>query len=112
MADITYTAGSDEDHIIKWTETDQDLDLSNLIAEFIRLKGELQSLPKIKTVPDQDTLDFWNNYVLTEVVADKDRLDNEVIILYNEAKAIRDVGLLPSKYYDEYDQLENYVNNL
>ena len=108
MAD--YTPGVDEDHIVK--STDKDVDLTILVQEFNTLKDRLQALPVAKTVPDQETLDHWNQTTATEAGAEKEHIDEMAILLYEEATNIKNAGLLPSKYDDEYTQLENYVNSL
>ena len=108
----TYTPGANEDEVIKTTETDRTLDLTKLTTEFQRLKAELQSLPEVKTVPDQDTLAFWNERAVPESEQEKHNIDQQAIALYDEADAVRGAGLLPAKYEDEYQQLKTYVENL
>jgi hypothetical protein len=108
----TYTPGDNEDHVIKTITADQDLDLTVFIAKFKELESALKSLPKLKTTPDNETMEHWNETVYVDGQTDKDNLDSQAVELYNEATAIKNAGLLPSKYDDEYQQLENYVNNL
>jgi hypothetical protein len=108
----TYTPGDNEDHVIKTTSYDQNLDLTVFIEKFTSLKSQLQALPKAKTVPDQETLDHWMGTVYIEGQDQKVHLDGEVVELHNEATAIKNTGLLPAKYNDEYQQLEDYVNSL
>jgi len=108
----TYTSGIDEDHVVKTTETDQDLDLTVFIDKFKSLKRQLQEIPDEKTVPDQETFAYWTAFAYQEGQDDKALLDVQVVELYDEVTAIKNAGLLPSKYNDEYQQLENYVNNL
>jgi hypothetical protein len=108
----TYTPGDNEDSVVKTTETDQDLDLTVFIEKFKFLKRQLQEIPDIKTVPDQETLVHWMATSYQEGQDEKAYLDNQAVELYNEITAIKNAGLLPSKYDDEYQQLENYVNSL
>lgn len=108
----TYTPGETEDDVIKTTEHDQDLDLTVFIQKFKSLEDSLKALPKAKTVPDEETLEHWIIMVYQPGLFEKEQLDIEVVELYNEATAIKNAGLLPSKYDDEYQQLEDYVNNL
>lgn len=108
MAD--YIAGETEDDVIKLVGTD--IDLTQFTVAFIEIKQGLQNLEDYKTVADQETLDFWNQGVDDRNTDEKARLDTRAIDLYVEATAIRDVGLLPSKYEDEYQQLKTYVENL
>lgn len=108
----TYTSGIDEDHVVKTTETDQDLDLTVFIDKFKSLKRQLQEIPDAKTVPDQETLAYWTAFAYQEGQDGKAFLDAQAVELYEEATAIKDAGLLPSKYDDEYQQLETYVNSL
>jgi len=108
----TYTSGLNEDHIIKTESIDHDLDLTFYIKRFNNIKANLQSIPKKKTVPDQETLDHWTSTIYEEGQMNKILLNEKVIRLYNQIKLIKDVGLLPSKYDEEYQQLETYVNSL
>jgi hypothetical protein len=107
-----YTPGTTEDDVIKTTAAQQNIDLTVFIAKFVDLKEALQALPKIKTEPDQETLDFWLAFAYQEGQDVKDGLDAQAVELYNEVTAIKNADLLPSKYDDEYQQLENYVNSL
>jgi DNA-binding transcriptional MerR regulator len=108
----TYTPGDNEDHVIKTLSTDQDLDLTVFIDKFKSLERQLKDIPKVKTEPDQETLDHWIATAYVEGQDQKTTLDTQAVELYNEATAIKDAGLLPSKYDDEYQQLEDYVNSL
>lgn len=108
----TYTPGDNEDHVVKTTETDHDLDLTIYIKRFKQIKSGLQAIPGAKTTPDQETLDHWMSTVYVDGQEDKERLDEQSVKLYDEMKPIKDAGLLPSKYDDEYQQLESYVNSL
>ena len=108
----TYTPGDNEDHVIKTDAVSEDLDLTEFIEAFKRIKSALQDIPAIKTTPDQETLDHWLAFVYVPGQDEKATLDVQAVELYNAVKPIKDVGLLPSKYDDEYQQLENYINNL
>jgi hypothetical protein len=108
----TYTPGINEDSVIKTTEAAQSLDLTVFINKFVELKNLLQGVPGIKTIPDQESMDHWNETVYVEGQEQKINLDTQAVELYNEVTAIKNAGLLPSKYDDEYKQLENYINNL
>ena len=107
-----YTPGETEDDVIKTTEHDQDLDLTVWKQQFISLKSDLQAIPNAKSTCDQETLDHWMDTVYTDGQEEKVRLDEQAVLMYNEITAIKDAGLLPSKYDDEYQQLEDYVNSL
>ena len=108
----TYTPGANEDEVVKTISEDQSIDLTVFTTEFQDIKSGLHGLPKAKTTPDQETLDHWDNYIQTEVVVEKSTLESRATLLYLEATAIRDAGLLPAKYEDEYQQLKTYVENL
>ena len=107
-----YTPGETEDDVVKTTASSRDIDLTAFTTEFTDIKEGIQALPKVKTVPDQETLDHWNNWVITDGSIDQVMLDSRAVSLYNEAAAIREAGLLPAKYEDEYQQLKTYVENL
>ena len=108
----TYKPGANEDHVIRTESIDHDLDLTIYIKNFKNIKAGLESIPKSKTKPDQETLDHWMGTVYVDGQADKERLDEQTVSLYGQIKPIKDVGLLPSKYDNEYKQLENYINSL
>lgn len=107
-----YKPGINEDQVVKTTESILPIDLTVFIAKFVKLKKALQELPKAKLKPDQETLDQWINTVYDEGQVYKGIIDEQARELYMEITAIKNAGLLPSKYDDEYKQLETYVNNL
>jgi len=108
----TYSPGETEDDVIKTTDISQDLDLTVWKQQFTYLKNALQAIPNSKSTCDQETLDHWMNTVYVEGQEDKIRFDEEAVLMYEEITAIKNAGLLPSKYDDEYQQLEDYVNSL
>jgi len=109
----TYTSGIDEDHVIKTISSDNDIDLTAFINKFKKLKEDLQNTPKIKTAPDEETLEYWNEFFVHQDAQQiKAFIDSRVKALYGDLKPIKDAGLLPSKYDDEYQQLKNYINSL
>ena len=101
---MTYEATANED-IVKKVDS-QDIDLSALVQEYVTLKDEYQSRPQTKSTPDQETLDFYNDFVNTEL----GDLFSRISALFSKIKPIYEAGLLPSKYEDEYLQLESFVN--
>jgi len=103
---MSYEATVNEDIVLDVSS--REIDLIVLIQSFTNLKTQLQSLPSQKSTPDAETLVLYNQWV-----DDQLRDTNSAISqLYLDVKPIKDAGLLPSKYDDEYTQLENYVNNL
>lgn len=72
----TYKKSADPNIIIKVSESEIYLDkLKKQIAE---LQTQVASAPKIKTKPDQETLDMWNSFIpesgAEELQAKKDLL--------------------------------------
>jgi hypothetical protein len=108
----TYTPGSDENYVTKITEIEDEIDLSFYVQRFLNIKNRLLNMPETKSSPDQETLDNWNNVVVPEAELDKDGLDNQAKALYEMLQPIKNAGLIPSKYDDDYQQLEDYVNSL
>jgi len=108
----TYKPGINKDCVVKTESVDQNLDLTVFIEEFKALKKELEELPVKKKDPDKETLDYWNERVCNDGQNRKLLIDDRAIQLYDEIKFIKNARLLPSKYDDEYKQLENYINNL
>lgn len=87
------------------------VDLAPLITEYLDIKQTLLTRPNIKTAPDQETLDFYNEAVRTE----RDRILAAVLIrargLYEILKPINDQGILPAEYLDGFNELEAFINN-
>ena len=109
----TYKPGIDENHVIKTVSSESELDLTVFIKAFIKLKNDLMNIPQIKTEPDEETLEYWNEFfVLPERERIKASIDSKAERLYGYLKAIKEADLLPSKYDNEYKQLENYINSL
>ena len=107
-----YIPTGDETIVLKETSQTVEINLTSMIDEFQSVKTNLLNLSKVKTVADQETLDYWNEYKMLEVEKEKEFLNNRTIDLYNIVKPIHDAGLFPSQYETQYTQLENYVNNL
>jgi len=101
---MDYEATANEDIVRAVNSTD--IDLSALVAEYITLRDAWFNRPQTKTVPDQETLIHWNEFIELEN-AD---LETNIRSLYLRLKPIYEAGLLPSKYEDEYQQLETFVN--
>ena len=70
----------------------------------------MQALPDWeKTIPDQETLFYWNaeqEDIYRGLVLE---IKNRAFVLYNRIKPIYDAGLLPDRYHIRYLQLETYV---
>jgi hypothetical protein len=98
-----YEATANEDVVIQ--TNDREVDLSALVDEYLTLKTEYQDRPQVKTVPDQETLNYYNAFIVLENVD----LETRITVLFYRLKPIYEAGLLPSKYNDEYQQLENFV---
>lgn len=88
------------------------VDLAMVIAEYQQLKSIYQTMPAFKDTPDQETLQFYNTDILLQREAVIGSLKAPATALYIKVKAIRDAGLLPAEYEDEYLQLETFVNGL
>jgi hypothetical protein len=105
-----YNTTSDESIIEKVVT--EDIDLQHIVDTFLALKAELQALPDWKkTVPDLETLNYWNS---EQKLLHAD-LVHEIVFgaqnLKNQADPIRDAGLWPSQWEDEYQQLVNFIND-
>lgn len=100
---MSYEATTNEDIVRRVDSTD--IDLAALVQEYLTLKDMYFNRPQAKTVPDQETLDHWNEYIDIE----NQDLENNIRALYYNIKPIYDAGLLPTKYHDEYNQLETFV---
>lgn len=103
-----YIPTENDSIILKTTETTIDLD--KYITRYQIIKESYLTLPEEKTTPDQETLDKYNNEVgiLREDLLY--RLKVQAASLYHDLKPIHDAGLLPSRYEDEYNQLESFIN--
>lgn len=107
----TYIATADPNVVVK--RDDQDIDLSAYIAQFLSLKQEYLDLPDFnKTVPDQETLDYWNSEMQLQWEGQAATIRYAASQLLDKVTPIRDAGLLPSQFEDEYLQLYNFVNQI
>ena len=103
-------ATADETKVLK--VDDQEIDLAALIAQYQALKTEYLNLPDYnKTVPDQETLDFWNTEMSIQWSNQAAEIKTQAGILLSKVDPIRDAGLLPSQFEDEYQLLYNFVNS-
>lgn len=104
-----YLSTADDGIVVK--RDDATIELQQLIDQYISLKQELQNLPDwTKTVPDAETLQFWNTEQEMINSQHVDQIKFAAIDLYGKVKPIYDSGLLPTRFHDEYFQLENYIN--
>lgn len=52
-------------NIIKKTETvESEILLDKLREQIADLESQIASMPKVKTKPDQETLDYWNTFIM------------------------------------------------
>jgi len=103
---MSYTPTTNEDIILNISS--KEIDLSTLIQRYQNLKAELQELPSRKDIPDDETLEIYNQWVDGVI----ENTNSRIVDLYNRIKPIKDAGLLPSKYDSKYAQLEQYINKL
>ena len=100
----------DGDKVIHQVISEETIDFNALTAEFTSLKDRLSDVPKLKETPDQETLKFWNQSIISIRKTAINNIKSEVVILYEKLKTIKDAGLLPEKYLNKYDTIENFVN--
>jgi len=106
---IIYEETSDDSVVLR-IET-IDVQLQALVDEYLSLKAEYMNLPDWKkTVPDMDTLYFWNSEQQLLHFDLVHEIKGRAAVLLSRITPIYDAGLLPDRYYDEYDQLINFVN--
>ena len=106
MAD-EYRETSDP-YVVEKTAVSE-IELPQLIAEYISLKAEWDGRPVRKTAPDQETLDFFNAEFDQEDAAIRFNIKQGAIMLLAKVKPIYDAGLLPTEYNDEYALLETFA---
>lgn len=107
---IEYFTTDDEDIVQKIDTGSENIDLSVLVQEYLDLKTEYQALPEIKDIPDEETLDFWNEIKMIDRAGGEVDIKEKASILLEKIKPIYEAGLLPDKYKDEYQQLINFVS--
>jgi hypothetical protein len=106
----TYIATADPTVVIKQDQAD--IDLTALIQQYQSLKQEYLSLPDYnKTIPDQETLDFWNTEMSIMWDSQAQVIKTAAAILLSKVQPIYDAGLLPVQYEDDYNLLVNFVNS-
>lgn len=81
MAD--YTATGNPDIINKAFTGSTTINIQDYIIDYLRIKDEY--------------------------ISDNIRTKEDATILYNELKPIYDAGLLPAKYNNEFQELENFI---
>lgn len=72
---------------------------------------QLSNTPAPKTEPDQETLDFWNEFNANpdEIQALKDRVG---YVIYEVLKPIYDEGKMPSDWVTPYLSFKDWYDNL
>ena len=108
MADYYPTVNPD---VVEKRETEStNVDLQQYIDRYLSLEQEWQDRPKLKTVPDQETLDFWNNNIGNLRLVEEANIMIEAGRLYDELLPIYELGLIPLKYNDELLRLKNFLD--
>lgn len=105
MAEYTQI---DEDNISKseTVSTTTSYDLASLIQQLKDIKNKLDSL--VKTVPDQETLDFWNTMQEGEKFYNISEANSILAKLLEIYKA----EYLPAKYVAPLTSYNQWLNNL
>ena len=86
---ITYEKTKDKNIIKKVETNDSYIHLDKLQKEIDNLQSEINDIPKPKTKPDQETLDFWNDMRPSTNIDD---LKGELIEkqkLFNQLKEVK-----------------------
>lgn len=109
MAD--YTASGDPNIINKETSQGTTINLAEYITIYQGLKADYQAVKKLKDIPDQDTLDFWNAEVTINGQLAIETIKGQATLLYRDLKPIKDAGLLPAIYDDEFNTLETFISS-
>ncbi len=101
-----YSATGDPDVVDKTTTKTVTLTISNGVDKYLELEQRWLNRIQAKTVPDQETLDYYNeSFVDTE----EEIIRIEAQQLYNDMNPIYEAGLLPPQYEDEYFRLKNFL---
>lgn len=106
-----YTTTPNPEEILRSEVKEDLLDLQGLVLRYQDLETRFKAVPKLKTAPDQETLDYFNNAVFLERKSLLADLLKEADLLYQDLRSIYQAGILPVKYLDEYLKLENFVLN-
>jgi len=105
----TYEPTADPD-VVNKVES-KGVDLSQYINTYLDLEQQWENRPQLKTVPDQETLDFWNEYRQSEIEITEDVIRMKARELYDDLIPIYEAGLIPGKYYDDLIRLQNFINS-
>ena len=104
-----YIQTSDPDVLIE--REDREVLISDLVAEYVSIRDSVVALDmNQKATPDQETLDFWNEQKAAEDYGNSATLRARAGALFLRVKAVRDAGLLPAQYEDEYQIMVNFLN--
>jgi hypothetical protein len=107
---ISYIPTADPTVVVKQEQSD--IDLAALTAQYLALRTEYLNLPDYqKTVPDQETLDFWNSEMDIQYSNARFEIKIGATNLLLKVQPIYEAGLLPVQYHDEYNTLVNFVNS-
>jgi hypothetical protein len=73
-----------------------------------RIKQTYNNIPKKKTEPDQETLDFWNEMNVSEEEIESLRQRARYMIGWVDEMIAQ--GAFPDKWRDEYNDFKDWVN--
>lgn len=104
---MSYEATANEDIVNKIDV--EPIDLTTYVSAYLILEDRWTNRSQVKTTPDQETLDFWNDNIGGLRVSEEAAIRADAKILYNMLIPIYNAGLIPSKYNDELLRLKNFV---
>ena len=103
----TYEPTADPD-VVNKVETGE-IDLSVYVGKYIVLESQWLNRPKLKTEPDQETLNMYNKVISEELAGIEGSIRSEAQRLYEMLMPIYEAGLIPAKYNDELLRLQNFL---
>lgn len=103
-----YLSTADSDVVIQ--REDIEVSIPDLVADYVAIRDSVIALDQNqKVAPDQATLDYWNEKHMEEYYGQSATLRARAGSLFVKVKAVRDAGLLPAEYEDEYQILLDFV---
>jgi len=99
--------------IIEYNETRRvKVDLAECQNTFQELKGRYKNLPELKKFPDEETLNYYNADMYIRREMEQDYIKRELADILTKLREIKEAGLLPARYADFEDKIQNFLSKL
>jgi len=98
-----------ENKVEKTYDLMRTINLETYKDELIEIRDRLKEIPQLKTEPDSEILDFWNEF---NVGDEKDILKERAVYILRVFKKIYEAGKLPEKWVKPLKEFNDWLKTI